>query len=734
MGSSSFFSTLKIVSVCLVALSTQLPLARAQFRALPTYSTDNVQLGAQPQGVVSADFNGDGKPDLVVANSAGHSVAILLNNGDGTFQPAVAFSTPAQNGPRSIVAADFNGDGKMDIATAGTGCCGGQVAVFLGNGDGTFQQGVLYWPLGIDAGTIRAVDVNGDGKPDLVMGSDSSTGLIYGQLYVLLGNGDGSFQSPIVTTLTILGANPDVVVGDFNHDSKPDVAMEVSGELVVLLGNGDGTFGAPTTYLGSDDITSLAVGDMNHDGNLDVIAGTSANLDVFLGNADGTFQPAVVSVSSQSGAGVGAVAVGDLNGDGKLDVILAPINVGSVGVLFGNGTAHLGPEVVYAVGSGPSVPGAIWAADLNGDGYIDVVCTNDSDATLSILFGSQTGRLPSPIVTPVFSAGPMVAGDFNKDGNLDVAAVRQGGNWFMLFLGNGKGRLLPPTDVAAVAPMSIAAADFNGDGNLDVATGNGKNLSVFFGKGNGTFYTPVNYGAGSNLGNRNSFIAALDLNGDGKADLAVITQPSNAHPSVIAIMLNNGIGGFLPAVQYTLSGSPLNLAFADFNGDGKLDMAACDVNNYISVFLGHGDGTFGTPTDYSVICSQVISADVNGDGKPDLLLANGYLGVMLGNGDGTFQTATFNTTVFTTGVIAAADFNRDGKIDIAADGPDFGVYYGNGDGTFTYTGYGLYDPGFVVGNFNGDNRPDMAIFNNGGVFVLLNTGGKSGATEWALQP
>jgi len=414
--------------------------------------------------------------------------------------------------------------------------------------------------------------------------------------------------------------------------------------------------------------------------------------------------------------------VADLNRDGNLDVILGAATESSVSVLFGNGTAQLGPQVLYAVGSGPSEPGAIWVADVNGDGYPDVVTTNNGEATISILFGSRTGRLHSQIVLPIRVGGPMLAGDFNNDGKLDVAALVLAGNQFSVDLGNGKGGLLPPTYFPASFPVSITGADFNGDGNLDIATGNRKNVSVFFGKGDGTFRAPVNYGSSSNLGQQNSVIVAADVNGDGKPDLAVVTEPSTSKPAVIAIMLNNGKGKFVPAVQYALSGAPTSLSFADLNRDGKLDMIACNSRGYVSVLLGNGDGTFQTPTDYVGGCYQAIGVDVNGDGIPDLVLADSYLGVLLGNGDGTFQTVTYNTTVGTTALIAAADFNGDGKIDIAASGPDFGVYYGNGDGTFTYTDYGYWDPEFVVGDFTGDGKPDAVIYNDAGLFVLRNTG------------
>lgn len=715
--------------IAVFVLALVCPALGQRFAVPPFYS-----VAPAPAGVASGDFNGDGKLDVVTANPNGQNISVLLNSGKGSFLPAVNYTVTPGFDPYSVLVADLNRDGKLDIAVSGDGCCGGAVVVLLGNGDGTFQAAVSYAAGGQSAGSVVAADMNGDGKLDLIVPTQSTGGLTYAVVGVLLGNGDGTFQPVISTTLTSLGGSrASLVVADFNKDARQDVALLVEGQLNILIGKGNGTFQAPVAF-GTGDLAALAVGDINKDGAVDIVAAyLTGSVYIFLGNADGTFQTPVASATSINAS---AITLTDLNKDGNLDVIIGGAYPSAVAVFFGNGTASLSAPVLYAVGAGPASPGATLAADLNGDGFPDVVCTNDLDSTITILFGSSTGALRASVVPP-YPLGALVTGDFNNDGNLDVAASNEGANAFGVFLGQGDGTFRPPTNFAVgKTPYSITAADFNGDGKLDVATANASTVSVAFGNGDGTFKPPVNYGSSSNLGSPSTFITAVDVNGDGKPDLAVITRPVGI-PALVAIMLNSGNGTFLPAAQYRVEGFPQSLTFADFNGDGKLDMAAFDYKAPypVSIFLGNGDGTFQNPVNYTVrtSCLQLIAADLNGDGNQDLILSCGYLGTMLGDGDGTFQPVSFSPNLGAL-EIASGDFNGDGKIDIAAGGNDFGIFYGNGDATFDYTDYGLAVKSIAVGNFNNDNAPDVVIHNGAGLFVLLNTAGTSDVLTSSPNP
>jgi hypothetical protein len=337
--------------------------------------------GVWAYGVAVGDLNGDGKPDLVVANlcdndkdsACGHGmrpgiIAVMLGNGDGTFQPAVTYHSGG-NQAVSVAVADLNLDGKLDVVV--TNYATGNVGVLLGNGDGTLQPAVTY-STGTQTGwNIVIADLNGDGKPDLVVGGS--------QVAVLLGRGDGTFQPAVLYgSGGLFGVT--VGVADMNLDGIPDiVAADDQSSVGVLLGNGDGTFQPGVTYgSGGNQSMSVAAADLNLDGKPDVVVTNymSGNVGVLLGNGDGTLQP-VVTYGSGGGQPI-KLAVADLNGDGKADVAVTDI-AWEVGVLLGNGDGTFQPALLYGSGFWPKRPGlapsSVAIADVNGDGAPDLLVT-----------------------------------------------------------------------------------------------------------------------------------------------------------------------------------------------------------------------------------------------------------------------------------------------------------------------------------------------------------------------
>jgi hypothetical protein len=316
---------------------------------------------------------------------------------------------------------------------------------------------------------VSTADLTGAGKLDLVA-TDSSNH----RISVLLGNGDGTFQTGVTYPV---GQDPtDIAIADFNGDGKPDLAITNTGSntVSVLLGNGDGTFQAGVQYVTGTGAYGIAAADVNGDGKLDLVVTNSgsATISVLLGNGDGTFQP---HVDYGAGSVPTSVAVGDFNRDGNLDLAVADFaSVNTVSVLLGNGDGTFSAPTMYAAGS---LPRYVTTADFNGDGKLDLAVANQGDSTISILLGNGDGAF-QPQVTygtgfiPTF----IIAADFNGDGKLDLATPDYGdgsGSSVSVLLGNGDGTFQQNTDYATgLGPDGIAVGDFNGDGRLDLASAN----------------------------------------------------------------------------------------------------------------------------------------------------------------------------------------------------------------------------------------------------------------------
>jgi hypothetical protein len=642
---------------------------------------------ANAQMVAFADVNGDGKQDMIVAQAGNNwELAVALGNGDGSFQAPIPIypgvcGSPDFRSANWVVVGDFNGDGKPDVAL---GTQGGYVTILLGKGDGTFTLSQYITVTGCCSGPVAGAvgDFNGDGKLDLaVINNTTNPGVVD----VYLGNGNGTvIQSPVSVPINATGSEPNsIVVGDFNKDGKLDFATTSTGNsspniVSVAFGKGDGTFQTASNYV------------------LD-------SQNVSTGN--------VISIVSA-----------DLNGDGYPDIATLS-NRGLLEVLLnkGDGTFPVTPAY-YFVGedyNDSSFPHMLAVGDFNKDGHPDLVAVDNQQDSAAVLLNNGDGTFASPAyyVFADRSAASVAVADINGDGNPDFVISTQMDDSATIFLGNGDGTFrgvrdyLPLSISAGIstnipAPATVGFGDFNGDGKMDMAVVDSANnaVTIYLNNGDGTFKESANYSTGAS----GSTIGVGDLNGDGKPDLVVGLNSACGGNTGFGVLLGNGDGTFKPVVAYansTSGGCVSTLALADVNGDGRLDVIANSENSATNasfwVSLGNGDGTFqqGIPMATPALCpggsgagaAYLLVRDVNGDGKPDVVGACDisqhqiYFSVLLGNGNGTFGAPTQVNVGSTPIGFAAGDFNGDGKIDLAVvDNPadQLSILLGNGNGTF----------------------------------------------------
>ena len=560
--------------------------------------TGNVPLsaGAAPSGIVCADFNHDGKLDLAVSAKGTDDVQVALGNGDGTFAPAAAFALGSGFAATGLALADFNGDGDLDLVASGS--ANGDVAVLLGLGTGAFGPAlVIVLSAGADLSAVLAVDVNGDGDFDLV-----ATNRTAGTVSVLLGMGNGTF-SP--ATSSAVGADVAcIAAADFDRDGKLDVAgaLQASGRVRLLLGHEDGTFAPATDF-------------------------------------------------SAGGTGPVSIAVGDLDGNGSQDLVVANSTSDDVAILLG--VAHTTPINLSLAGTvtvgATFQPSDVVRADFNGDGLLDLAVANRNHDSYSVALGAPGGTFSAAVETSIaLGSAPvaLVAADFDDDGDVDLAVLTLTTHAVVLLHGTGTGRftgsgtvLLPP----GTAPVALVAADFNRDGRLDLAVTNSLlgTVSLALGNGGMTFGAAVSYPLPVSF--QGSAMTVTDLNDDGKLDLAV----TGATTGDVAILLGDGLGAFAAATTANVAaGANLSGILAtDVDRDGDVDLVT--VNNtagQVAVLLGNGDGTFGAPASTAVgaDATAVVGGDFNRDGRVDLavtLAGTGQVAILIGNGAGLFTPA-----------------------------------------------------------------------------------------------
>jgi hypothetical protein len=697
----------------------------AQTCSLPSFTQAPVYpVGSDVRSVGIADFDGDGSPDLAVANADSSSVTVILKAGRG--EPATINTHAVGTFPLSVATGDFTGDGRPDIISASNSS--GTISLLRNNGAGGF----------VPAGTFNC----GSGPRDLAVGDFNNNGTLDvavalgSSVSILLGNGQGGFSAPS----SIQTSASKIIASDFNNDGKLDLAT-AGTTTQIRLGNGAGQFGAASCGVQSS--SGLAAGDVNNDGKLDLVLAIipSGQIQIHLGDGAGCLGTST-NIDVLNAGRPGFVALGDLNKDGNVDIVAGAT------VLLGIGSGAFGPPFAFGMGSLGSDPGANTViADFDGDLNLDIASA--SNGLAGILFGDGAGGFR-------FAAGPAGRGayglaraDLNNDGKLDIVAMSNGS--FVVMLGDGTGNLSTPSIITIPGASFVGPviADFNGDSRLDIAvvddthTGPGglPRFHVVLGNGLGDFGSTISTSFDSS---EPAGVAGGDLNGDGRVDLVTVNRGGgNNNEGSISIGLSDGAGHFAmqPNVSVRTAANPVGVAFADFNHDGKMDLAVPSGFGF-SILLGNGVGGFAPRTHLTTANSSSIhTADLNGDGKVDLAMVseeiNGKTSVVLGDGMGGFTAPLQFTLGNFPSDLTVADFNNDAKLDLAVaisrqEAPpspprsNIAVLLGDGIGGFgppVTIAAERSASRIIAADLNGDARPDIVTANQlaNNLTVALNT-------------
>jgi hypothetical protein len=656
--------------------------------------------------------NNDDTFDVVVANAQGDSISVLLGNGDGTFERTPATDIDVEDDPRDIALADVNKDNELDIVTANPQ----EDSVFVQIGDGLggfgaptrFEFGLAAAPI-----AIEALDVSGDGNIDLITALQG-----YDQVAVLLGNGNGTFGSP---QFFDTAPHPnDVFVIDIDRDDRLDILVagnnDGAGNVTILQGTGTGQFftnlidsSFSVAELGED----IDVVDVNGDDTPDLVAVQPAidRVSLLIGTGAGGF---LADEALFTGGSPVAVVLEDIDGDGLKDILAANSNSADVAVLLNQGDGRFPRQTSAQV----DAPTAIAVGLINNDNVPDaVVISTLFFERVYVLLGSSDGTFTlahqqSLGVRPGLQPRAVVLGNVDRNNDLDIIVASTNDDYgayddssVIVLLGNGDGTFGAPMEADVdEGPVAVSVGFVDDDTDLDVVTANiqrgyvddylvpvSSTVSVLIGNGNGTFEPPRDFGV--NTGARDVALGFVDVDGD--LDIVTAnsyimpdknTQPYYFPMSSVSVLIGNGNGTFQDAQHTDVALGAFELALGYVDDDTDLDIVTANTyfdyderiqDSSVSVLIGNGNGTF-----------------VETENVPLGLRSLNEIAMMPASGNGTVD------------VLITDDLNKD-LLTFRIDNQ------GNlGAARVTDTGLGVLD--FAVADFDADNDNDLLLLNNTG--------------------
>jgi parallel beta-helix repeat protein len=724
-------------------------------------------VGVYPHSIQSADIDGDCDPDVVVADRNGNSITVLLNDGSGNL--TIDSTYPGNTGIFTLFLTDLENDGDFDIAAANTS--GDYISVLFNNGQGKFSAPATYG-AGDGPISLSACDIDNDGDNDLaVVNSNSSNISIF--------KNDGAGNLVLDSSYYTGGYPWNLFFGDVDGDGDQDIASanKMSYNLSILLNDGTGVFSVDNIYPTGRGLTGVFAADLDDDGDLDLATDNSYddNISVMLNqvlpialewepdvnsinvpedsNIAVSFnvsmeEPSIndttlVSIGNISGVHYGTFAYQNqsqyavmdptedfLPGETVLNILtiharsyqlieLGRSYVWSFCTRTSPSDGTFGAREDYAAGDGPE---ATAVADIDNDGYLDLLVVNGSDDSLYVLLNDGTGDFTN-------SASHTIEGrpvdlysiDLESDNDMDIVTVNYDSSSVSVLLNDGTGNLsLDSTYGTDLQPTSINGGDFDGDGDIDlVVTNSGSdNIKVFSNRGDGDLIS----GSSISVGSGPADIAVADFDADLDQDIVIVNNSSNN----ISVFFNNGLSGFSNRTDYSVGDEPGSITVFDIEGDADIDILVTNsFSNNVSVLKNDGSGVFVADSTYAAGDGpiSIYGSDFDGDGDIDFALAQYYLNniaIWSNSGSGVFaQDSSYDVGSFPVNV-AAGDFDGDKTLDLVStnfigdnisvllNSVAAGCEYVTGDvnGSGSYNGL---DITYGVNFFKGGSNPMCAI-------------------------